>query len=78
MPAQPLHFLAARHLFSAAVVAFQNTPEAEHATPPGKVVAEAFDAATCALIDNERVALVAYVQRLLQLTGKAGNVPLNT
>ncbi|MES2299937.1 MAG: hypothetical protein V4582_23055 [Pseudomonadota bacterium] len=73
MPAPSLHFLAAHHLFSAAVVAFQNTPKAEHTAPPVQDVAEAFEAATRGLEPKERVALVEYLARLLHLPGKVSN-----
>lgn len=73
MSAPTLHFLAAHHLFSAAVVAFRNTPKAEHAALPDKEVAEAFDAATRGLEPKEKVALVQYVGQLLSLPEKVAD-----
>lgn len=70
MPAPSPQFLAAHTVFTAALAAFRNTPEAERTAPPEKEVAEAFDVATRGLHRTEKVALVEYVERLLKLPGK--------
>jgi hypothetical protein len=73
MSTPSLHFLAAHQLFSAAVAAFQNTPEAERTSLSEKDVASAFEAATQALDRKDKNALVKYVEQLLSLPGKVAD-----